>query len=97
VGGEGRPACHTEHTDVSSSLETDTFPFLSLSHNPLPSPLTLPFLPSPSSQVQLQPHEVLFRRGDPSDSGIFIVVRGSLGVFLEEGPEGELVRFNTLR
>ncbi|KAG1675221.1 hypothetical protein FOA52_016250 [Chlamydomonas sp. UWO 241] len=50
-----------------------------------------------TTRLQLGPHEVLFRAGDPSDSGIFIVVSGSLGVFREEGPEATPVLFNTLR
>ena len=51
----------------------------------------------PPLQVNLAPHEALFRVGDPSDSGIFIVVRGTLGVFLEDGPHATPVLFNTLR
>lgn len=50
-----------------------------------------------SVQVQLGPHQTLFRVGDPSDSGIFIVVSGTLGVFLEDGPSCTPVLFNTLR
>ncbi len=37
-------------------------------------------------QVQVQPHETLFRVGDSSGPGIFIVVEGRLGVFLQVGP-----------
>lgn len=34
-------------------------------------------------QVKVQPHETLFRVGDSSEAGIFIVVEGRLGVFLQ--------------
>lgn len=34
-------------------------------------------------QVNVQPHETLFRVGDSSEAGIFIVVEGRLGVFLQ--------------
>ena len=34
-------------------------------------------------QVKAQPHETLFRVGDSSEAGIFIVVEGRLGVFLQ--------------
>lgn len=33
----------------------------------------------------MQPKEVLFRVGDDSQSGIFIVVEGRLGVYLDDG------------
>eukprot|EP00798_Chlamydomonas_sp_ICE-L_P019927 gene19927-26631_t len=36
-----------------------------------------------SARVHLAPHEVLFQAGDPSESGIYIVVRGTLGVYGE--------------
>jgi hypothetical protein len=35
--------------------------------------------------------------GEPSDSGIFIVVSGRLGVFLDDGRGGPPVHANTLR
>eukprot|EP00955_Chlamydomonas_euryale_P050242 354496-Chlamydomonas_euryale.AAC.4 len=55
--------------------------------------LTVQFRPlfSPS------PSQVLFNAGDPSDSGIFIVVHGSLGVFRHTEADSEPVLFNTLR
>lgn len=46
-------------------------------------------------QVKVQPKEVLFRNGEDSQSGIFIVVEGGLGVYLEEGDELRLT--NILR
>lgn len=56
------------------------------------------------TQVQLSPGELLFHCGDPSDSGIFIVVRGTLGVFLPQaqqrgaaGPPPPPIHANTLR
>ncbi len=36
-------------------------------------------------QVKVRPHETLFRVGDSSEAGIFIVVEGRLGVFLQVG------------
>jgi hypothetical protein len=35
--------------------------------------------------------------GEPSDSGIFIVTNGSLGVFLDDEKGGPPVHANTLR
>ena len=35
-------------------------------------------------RVNLEPGEVLFKAGDPSDEGIFIVVEGQLGVYLDK-------------
>jgi CRP-like cAMP-binding protein len=46
-------------------------------------------------QVRVAPREVLFSAGDDSQAGIFIVVEGQLGVFLEEA--GSLCHTNTLR
>ena len=46
-------------------------------------------------QVKVQPREVLFRSGEDSQSGIFIVVEGGLGVYLDEGEELRLT--NILR
>ena len=46
-------------------------------------------------QVKVQPKEVLFRNGEDSQSGIFIVVEGGLGVYLDEGDELRLT--NILR
>ena len=43
----------------------------------------------------MQPKEVLFRNGEDSQSGIFIVVEGGLGVYLDEGDELRLT--NILR
>ena len=43
----------------------------------------------------MQPREVLFREGEDSQSGIFIVVEGGLGVYLDEGEELRLT--NILR
>ena len=43
-------------------------------------------------QVNVQPHETLFRVGDSSEAGIFIVVEGRLGVFLQAR-----LRFSFLR
>ena len=42
----------------------------------------------------MQPREVLFSVGDDSQAGIFIVVEGALGVYLEEA--GALCHTNTL-
>ncbi|KXZ52202.1 hypothetical protein GPECTOR_10g833 [Gonium pectorale] len=51
-----------------------------------------------TKRVSLAPHEVLFRSGDPSDSGIFIVLHGTLGVFLEEPDRSAPpIHANTLR
>lgn len=47
-------------------------------------------------QVKMQPKEVLFRVGDDSQSGIFIVVEGRLGVYLEENDSDSLTLTNTL-
>lgn len=38
-----------------------------------------------AGQVKVRPHETLFRMGDSSEAGIFIVVEGRLGVFLQVG------------
>ncbi|GLC44977.1 hypothetical protein PLESTB_001747900 [Pleodorina starrii] len=49
-------------------------------------------------RVSLAPHEVLFRSGDPSDSGIYIVLHGTLGVFLEDPTHNTPpIHANTLR
>lgn len=47
-------------------------------------------------QVKMQPKETLFRVGDDSQSGIFIVVEGRLGVYLEEHDSDSLTLTNTL-
>ncbi len=44
----------------------------------------------------MQPKETLFRVGDDSQSGIFIVVEGRLGVYLEEHDSDSLTLTNTL-
>ena len=44
----------------------------------------------------MQPKEMLFRVGDDSQSGIFIVVEGRLGVYLEEHDSDSLTLTNTL-
>lgn len=41
--------------------------------------------PRPALQVRVAAGEVLFSVGDSSAPGIFIVVEGRLGVFLEDG------------
>ena len=41
------------------------------------------------------PHETLFQMGESSGPGIFIVLEGQLGVFLQEGDQ--LRHTNTLR
>ena len=38
-------------------------------------------------QVRVGPHEVLFSVGDSSAPGIFIVVEGALGVYLQDGDQ----------
>lgn len=43
----------------------------------------------------MQPREVLFSEGEDSQAGIFIVVEGGLGVYLDEGEELRLT--NILR
>lgn len=35
------------------------------------------------SQIDLEPNETLFRNGEDSESGMFIVVEGSVGVYLQ--------------
>ena len=45
-------------------------------------------------QVDLAPNETLFQMGEDSESGVFIVVEGTVGVYLREG--AELVHTNTL-
>ncbi|GIL50016.1 hypothetical protein Vafri_6355, partial [Volvox africanus] len=51
-----------------------------------------------TKRVSLSPHEVLFRSGDPSDSGIYIVLHGTLGVFLEDPTHNTPpIHANTLR
>lgn len=52
--------------------------------------------PSAMLQVQLQPREVLFRTGDSSDSGIYIVIKGTLGVFLTDTNMPNSIHTNTL-
>lgn len=47
-------------------------------------------------QVKMQPKEVLFKAGDDSQSGIFIVVEGRVGVYLEENDSDALMHTNTL-
>ena len=42
-------------------------------------------------QVKVRPHETLFCVGDSSEAGIFIVVEGRLGVFLQVGLCGHLL------
>ena len=37
------------------------------------------------AQVDLEPNETLFRNGEDSESGMFIVVEGSVGVYLQVG------------
>ncbi|EIE18912.1 patatin-domain-containing protein, partial [Coccomyxa subellipsoidea C-169] len=49
-----------------------------------------------TQMVKMQPKEVLFRVGDDSQSGIFIVVEGRLGVYLEENDSDSLTLTNTL-
>ncbi|KAK9814559.1 hypothetical protein WJX72_007850 [[Myrmecia] bisecta] len=44
--------------------------------------------------VKVEANQVLFQCGDDSESGIFIVVEGQVGVFLEEGEQ--LLHTNTL-
>ena len=44
--------------------------------------------------MRCAPREVLFSAGDDSQAGIFIVVEGQLGVYLEEA--GALCHTNTL-
>ncbi len=36
-------------------------------------------------QVDLEPNETLFRIGEASESGMFIVLEGSVGVYLQAG------------
>ena len=36
-------------------------------------------------QVDLAPNETLFQMGEDSESGVFIVVEGTVGVYLREG------------
>ncbi len=48
-------------------------------------------------QVTLKPREVLFRAGDSSEAGIFIVVSGQLGVFLNTSGSVPPIHTNTLR
>lgn len=38
-----------------------------------------------TSTITLAPHSILFRAGDDSASGIFVVVDGCLGMFLPDG------------
>ena len=38
-------------------------------------------------QVRVGPHEALFSVGDSSAPGIFIVVEGALGVYLQDGDQ----------
>lgn len=45
--------------------------------------------------VELQPHSLLFRAGDDGSEGIFVVVEGSLGMFLHDGEK--LVQTNALQ
>ncbi len=45
--------------------------------------------------MALDPHETLFDTGDSSDAGIYIVVEGTLGVFLA-APDGAPRHTNTL-
>lgn len=59
-----------------------------------PCPLTPSLTPAPPPPPSPQ---VLFVAGQPSDSGIFIVVRGSLGVFLDDAGGGPPIHANTLR
>ena len=42
-------------------------------------------------QVTVQPNEMLFDIGESSDPGIFIVLEGSLGVFLTDGGNKKLI------
>lgn len=48
-----------------------------------------------TSMVELQPHSLLFRAGDDGSEGIFVVVEGSLGMFLHDGEK--LVQTNALQ
>lgn len=42
-----------------------------------------------TESLELAPHAVLFRQGDASESGIYIVTAGALGIYRqEEGPGG---------
>lgn len=50
-----------------------------------------------TAQVRLEPRQLLFRTGDASDSGIFIVVEGTLGVYLSDPGAPAPVHTNTLR
>jgi lysophospholipid hydrolase len=48
-------------------------------------------------QVVLQPREVLFRAGDSGEGGIFIVMEGELGVYMQDGAYAHApVHTNTL-
>ena len=38
-------------------------------------------------QVRVGPHEALFSVGDSSAPGIFVVVEGALGVYLQDGDQ----------
>ncbi|CAL8463928.1 g3463 [Coccomyxa elongata] len=49
-----------------------------------------------TQMVKMQPKETLFLVGDDSQSGIFIVVEGRLGVYLEEHDSDSLTLTNTL-
>ncbi|KAK3255714.1 hypothetical protein CYMTET_35114 [Cymbomonas tetramitiformis] len=35
--------------------------------------------------IEVAPNQMLFRQGDDSESGVFLVVKGTVGVFLQEG------------
>lgn len=48
-----------------------------------------------TSMLELQPHSLLFRAGDDGSEGIFVVVEGSLGMFLHDGEK--LVQTNALQ
>lgn len=45
--------------------------------------LSLLLKPQATESLDLPPNTVLFRQGDSSDSGIYIVVEGSLGVYVQ--------------
>lgn len=45
-----------------------------------------PARPQATETIELPPNTVLFRQGDPSDSGIYIVVEGTVGVYVQARP-----------
>ena len=60
------------------------------SRTPVTHPLPSPWSPTQGTEsLELSPNQVLFRQGDASESGIYIVVAGALGLYRQdEAPDG---------